>query len=60
MAEHFVKICTLNCCSLKKNIDLVRELTSYGYDFIFLQETFVTDDKLGILDFISEEYDCVG
>ena len=60
MAEQFFNICTFNCCSLRKNIDLVRMLTLNGCDLIFLQETFLTDDKLGILDFIDEEYDSVG
>lgn len=60
MANVSLKLCTYNCCSLKKNIEMVRNLTSLGYDIIFLQETFVTDDKLGILDYVDENYDCVG
>ena len=47
-----LKLCTFNCCSLKKNIDLVRELTSKCFDIIFLQETLVTKDRLGDLAFI--------
>ena len=55
-----IKICSYNCCSLNKNIDIVRQLTFDKLDIIFLQETFVTDEKLGLLDFIDEKYDCIG
>ena len=55
-----LKICSFNCCSLRKNIDLVRDLTNGCNDIVFLQETFVTEDKLGILDFIDENYECIG
>ena len=55
-----LKICSYNCCSLNKNIDIVRSLTSSNLDIIFLQETFVTDEKLGILDFVDERYNCIG
>ena len=54
-----LKLCTFNCCSLKNNIDLVRELTGRKYDVIMLQETFVTEDQLGIIDYIDENYDCI-
>ena len=53
-------ICTYNCCSLIKNIDIVRELTKKDIDIIFLQETFITNEKLGIIDFINENYHSVG
>ena len=55
-----LKICTFNCCSLRKNIDLVRELTSCHFDIIALQETFVVEEKIGQLDFIDENYECIG
>ena len=55
-----LSMCTYNCCSLKKNIELIRGLTENNYDIIFLQETFITEDKLGILDFIDENYECAG
>ena len=55
-----LKLCTFNCCSLRKNIDIIRELTDCKYDIIFLQETFITEDKMGILDFIDERYECIG
>ena len=55
-----LKLCTFNCCSLWKNIDIVRELTNNKYDIILLQETFVTEDKIGMLDFIDERYECIG
>ena len=61
---HFVimelKLCTFNCCSLRKNIDIVRELTNNKYDIILLQKTFITEDKIGMLDFIDERYECIG
>ena len=50
-----LKICSYNCCSLLKNIDNIRILTNKGFDIIFLQETFITGDKLGIIDFIDEK-----
>ena len=53
-------LCSYNCCSLNKNIDLVRMLTSKEYDFIFLQETLVTENRLGELSFIDEYYNVVG
>ena len=46
------KLCSFNCCSLRKNIDVVRSLTQEEYDLIFLQETMVVEDKLGIFDFV--------
>ena len=55
-----IKICSYNCCSLRKNIDIVRKLTDMNFDVIFLQETFVIDEKLGDLDYIDENYECVG
>lgn len=55
-----IRLCTFNCCSLRKNVDLVRCLAGSDYDIILLQETFVTEDKLGLLDFIDENYDCFG
>ena len=60
MESFDIKICTFNCCSLRKNIDLVRGLAASDFDIIFLQETFVTEDKLGLLDYIDENYDCFG
>ena len=53
-------ICTYNCCSLNKNIDVVRELANERYDLIFLQETLVTEDRMGELQFIDENYEVVG
>ena len=55
-----IRFCSYNCCSLRKNIDIVRQLTEKKYDFIFLQETFVTEDKLGQLDYIDENYESAG
>ena len=55
-----LKLCTFNCCSLRKNIDIVRELSNNKFDIILLQETFITEDKIGILDFIDERYECIG
>lgn len=55
-----IKVCTYNCCSFKKNIDIIRSLTECNYDFIFLQETYIVEDRLGDIDFISEEYTGLG
>ena len=55
-----LKICSFNCCSLRKNIDLVRQLTENSFDVIMLQETMVTEEHLGILDYIDENYESVG
>ena len=55
-----IRICSYNVCSLRKNIDVVRELTENKFDIVFLQETFVVDDKLGEIDFIDEFYESVG
>ena len=49
-------LCSYNCCSLNKNIDVIREITNKNIDIVFLQETFITDEKLGIVDFINENY----
>ena len=55
-----IRLCSYNVCSLHKNIDVVRKLTENKYDIIFLQETFVVDDKLGEIDYIDEFYESVG
>ena len=55
-----LKLCTFNSCSLRKNINLVRKLTSDYFDIIFLQETFVLEERLGDLGFVDEDYDCIG
>ena len=60
MSFNSLRLCTFNCCSLRKNIDLVRGLADSRYDIIFLQETFITEEKLGELDFIDKNYNCVG
>ena len=61
---HFIvmelKLFTFNCCSLQKNIDIVRDLTNNKYDIILIQETFITEDKIGMLDSINERYGCIG
>ena len=55
-----LKICTYNCCSLRKNINLIRGLTEDSIDIVFLQETLLLEEKLGDLAFIDENYDSVG
>ena len=55
-----IAVCTYNCCSLNKNIDAIRELTKRKYDLIALQETFITEEKIGILDYVDENYECIG
>ena len=53
-------VCSYNCCSLSKNIEIVRDLTSKCYDIIFLQETMVTENRLDDLSYIDENYDSIG
>ena len=48
-----LNVSSYNCCSLVKNIDIVRKLTEM-HDIVFLQETFITNDNIGILDFVNE------
>ena len=55
-----LKICNYNCCSLKKNIDLIRSLTEQSFDIIFLEETLLLSDSLGDLTHIDEQYENVG
>ena len=55
-----LKVCSFNCCSLSKNINVIRKLTEEKYDLIFLQETFITDEKLGDLDYIDDHYQSIG
>ena len=55
-----LKLCSFNCCSMNKNVDIIRELTERSYDVIMLQETMLTDEKLGDLGFIDENYESVG
>lgn len=55
-----LKICTYNCCSLRKNVDLIRGLCEDSIDIIFLQETFLLEERLGDLSYVSEMYDGVG
>ena len=43
-----LRISSLNCCSLRKNIDIVRELITYDVDKMLLQETFVTANNISI------------
>lgn len=51
-----LRVCSYNCCSLSKNIDIVRQLAKETCDVILLQETLVTEDRLGDLDFIDENF----
>ena len=55
-----MKICSYNCCSLRKNIEMVRKVIDSEYDIILLQETFITEEKLGDIDSIDENYESVG
>ena len=55
-----LKVCSFNCCSLRKNINVIRKLTEEKYDVIFLQETFISDEKLGELDYIDDHYQSIG
>ena len=55
-----LRISSFNCCSLRKNIDIVRELITYDVDIILLQETFVTANNISILNYIDENYFACG
>ena len=55
-----LNIATFNCCSLRKNINLIRELSEKSYDLIFLQETFILEDRLGDFEYIDENYENLG
>lgn len=55
-----LKVCTYNCCSLSKNVDVIRGLTADNFDIIFLQETMLVEDKLWKLDYVDENYEAIG
>ena len=42
-----LKVCSFNCCSLRKNVNVIRKLSEEKYDLIFQQETFITDGYEG-------------
>ena len=50
------KIFSYNCCSIRKNINIIRESLASDPDILFLQETLVPDDQLAIIDYIHENY----
>ena len=49
-----LSLCSFNCCSLYKNIDIVRELTSKNFHIIMLQETMLILERPGDLNLIDE------
>ena len=53
-------VCSYNCCSLKNNINVIRELTDRKVDLIFLQETFLLSKDFHILDYVHEDYKGIG
>ena len=55
-----ISICSFTCDSLRKNIDLVRQLCEYLFYFILFQETLLVDDNLGCLENIHDNYEGVG
>ena len=55
-----LKICTFNCCSARSNFEIIKGLCSEGFDIIFLQETFLIEEKLGLLDHIDYNYHSIG
>ena len=59
-SETAIKVCTFNCCSLNKNIDVVRKITKCNNDLVFPQETLVPENRIGDLAFIEENYECIG
>ena len=54
-----LSLCTYNCCSLNKNIEIVQQLTDKN-DLIFLQETMIIENRMDDLFFIDENYEVVG
>ena len=51
-----LKVTSYNCNSLRKQVDLVRELMTYN-DVILLQEIILTNDDLDVLSSINSEFD---
>lgn len=54
-----IGICSHNSYSLYKSIDIIRKLIDMEFGIIFLQKIFITNDKLGELDFIIDHDDSV-
>ena len=54
-----LKICSYNCRSARSNFEIIKNLTNDNYDIIFLQETFLTNDILGMLDNINNNYNSI-
>ena len=55
-----IRISTYNCCSLRKNIEVIRSIVVKKFDLIFLQETLITEDRLGDIAYIDDNYESVG
>ena len=55
-----IRISTYNCCSLRKNIGVIRSIVDKKFDLFFLQETFITEDRLGDIAYIDDNYESVG
>ena len=53
-----IRISTYNCCSLRTNIEVIRSIVDKKFDLIFLQEIFITEDRLGDIAYIDDNYEC--
>ena len=45
---------------IRKNINIMRELTSMKIDLILLQETFMTSENMSVLNYAYENYNSIG
>ena len=54
-----LKICTYNCCSVRSKFEIIKNLCKENFDIIFLQETLLTEEKLGLLDSIDSAYNVI-
>ena len=52
-----IKICSFNCNSVRKRIDIIRNFTM-KYDVICLQELLLLHEDSDVLFSISEDFDC--
>ena len=52
-----LKICSFNCFSIRKNIEIVRRLIN-SHDIVFLQEIILTEDNIDLLNNIDPTVNC--
>lgn len=54
--EYTRSVSSFKSCSLRTNINSVRNLTAIKTDLIYVHERFVLTDKLRMFDFTDEKY----